>query len=427
MDIERVTGGKRIRLVEETGNQLRALLCKADPWSRMDCRRPQCTACSGEEGDLGRCRDRNLVYQNVCLECKKEGRVTRYLGETNRSLWEKNGEHQQDALNPTKNSHIREHVLINHPHLLPNMLDIFSISVIKPTRSALQRQIREAVEIARDRSYLLLNNKEEFNRCLVPTIRMEGPAHPKKQAELELAMEQNIIRLTKDQEEEALAQAKNTHTKKRDLGKQTREEETKRIRLDRHLGEDGGGGEAGVERGGGVGGGEAETSRQNIATQQTDIRQYTYRLMNKASEEEEDDEHEKNRSNDDSDDDKKFDDDDTQSETRCKEVMEDADQSEYELSRYDVSSSLTVSIVRPEQTNTPTIISEQITNKTKLSSDINTFRPPTRTRVKKFARRRSKVTHNGANSADIRNFFSPVTGALENRVKFVDISSLPGG
>ena len=82
---------------------------------------------------------------------------------------------------------------------------------------------------------------------------------------------------------------------------------------------------------------------------------------------------------------------------------------------------------KPEQTHIPTLDSQQISSKTKLLSIENTFRPPTRTRVKKIARRRSKITHKGANSGDIRNFFTPEQRVAENRVKFVDISNLPGG
>ena len=59
-----------------------------------------------------------MVYQNVCLECAKEEKVTRYLGETNRSLWERNLNHQQDAFNLAKTGHIRDHVTLEHPHLL---------------------------------------------------------------------------------------------------------------------------------------------------------------------------------------------------------------------------------------------------------------------------------------------------------------------
>ena len=76
-------------------------------------------------------------------------------------------------------SHIREHVAEYYPHMLHNMLEMFRMTVIKPAKSALQRHVREAVEIARDRSHLLLDSKDEYNRCLVPTIRMEGPSHPR--------------------------------------------------------------------------------------------------------------------------------------------------------------------------------------------------------------------------------------------------------
>ena len=53
------------------------------------------------------------------------------------------------------------------------MVESFQIRRIKGCKSALSRQIREAVEIGN--SHCLLNLKEEYNRCLLPSIHVEGP------------------------------------------------------------------------------------------------------------------------------------------------------------------------------------------------------------------------------------------------------------
>ena len=60
------------------------------------------------------------------------------------------------------------------------MLDLFKMGCIKPCRTVLQRQVREAVEIGQDASHTLLNNKEEFNRCLLPVLQAVGPPPPYK-------------------------------------------------------------------------------------------------------------------------------------------------------------------------------------------------------------------------------------------------------
>ena len=55
------------------------------------------------------------------------------------------------------------------------------------------------------------------------------------------------------------------------------------------------------------------------------------------------------------------------------------------------------------------------------------IRPPTRTRVNKFARRRNLQKHNsGGQSGDIRKFLMPQKG-YQDRVNIEDLSNLPGG
>ena len=210
--------------MEETGNQLKPLLCRVDLWEGQACHRPQ--------GQPGKCRDRNLVYQNTCLECEEVGITTRYVGETNRSLGERSWDHQQDAISIKMGSNIRDHVASAHPAKLSSMLDLFKMTVIKSCRSALQRQVREATEIVNDRSDFLLNSKEEYNRCVLPALRVEGPTNATKKV-LEEQTDNNQVILTREQEEMAISQAKQDLIKKRRVGKDNIRQEAKRLRLER--------------------------------------------------------------------------------------------------------------------------------------------------------------------------------------------------
>ena len=79
-------------------------------------------------------------------------------------MWERNENHQVDALNPDKLSHMRSHMAEHHLGELQGVLDAFGMKKIKACSSALSRQIREALEIASDDSHNLLNLKEEYNR-----------------------------------------------------------------------------------------------------------------------------------------------------------------------------------------------------------------------------------------------------------------------
>ena len=76
---------------------------------------------------------------------------------------------------------MRQHTLDQHPQELENMLDLFKMKCLKLCKTALQRQVREAVVIGHDFSHTLLNSKEEFNRCMLPVLQAVGPPSIKQQ------------------------------------------------------------------------------------------------------------------------------------------------------------------------------------------------------------------------------------------------------
>ena len=167
-------GYRKVKLAELAGTKLKNLL-KSNPWTPEDCGRPTCTTCPGEVKDRGTCRLRNIVYQDSCTYCEKDEVSTCYIGETARTMPERYSEHLNDALNPKTNSHIREHLRDSHPEQLENLLDCLKMTVMKRCSSSLQRQVREAIEIGASSCHKLLNKKEEFNRCVLPVLRADGP------------------------------------------------------------------------------------------------------------------------------------------------------------------------------------------------------------------------------------------------------------
>ena len=66
-----------------------------------------------------------------------------------------------------------------------NILKSFVMRGIKSCNSALSRQVREAVEISRDSSHCLLNLKEEYNRCVLPTLQAVGPPSIREQVSMD--------------------------------------------------------------------------------------------------------------------------------------------------------------------------------------------------------------------------------------------------
>ena len=120
---------KRIKVVEEGGRKLKCLLIR-DHWESKFCGRVQCP-CGNENAKPGLCTTRSVVYQNVCLLCEKNNSVSRCLGETSRTIWERNAEHHQDALSSTAQSHMKQHLLEKHPEYVHQALESVNISKIK--------------------------------------------------------------------------------------------------------------------------------------------------------------------------------------------------------------------------------------------------------------------------------------------------------
>ena len=174
-----------------------------------------------------------MVYSNTCLLCKSSGKETKYIGETARTMLERNKEHQRDALASsktlnTKTSHIRDHAIKEHPGDEEGFLGIFRMDMVKSSSSALERQVRKTVEIRRTYApAYLLNLKEEYNRCLLPTMVMEGPRSVREQEDQD--QEERAL-LTPGEEEAALKMArKNLKTKLKDY-KETRGPPPKRFK-----------------------------------------------------------------------------------------------------------------------------------------------------------------------------------------------------
>ena len=162
---------------------------KSNQWAGENCGRQTCLVCyKGQEGG-GDCRRRNVVYQSSCLQCRTRGKVSVYYSETSRTVFERGLEHQSDFASQKEESHMMKHVLTDHP----GQEEVnFEMKVLRGHLSAFSRQIHEAVVIIRNREKNILNSKEEYNRCLLPTlaVKMGEKEHKtmgKKKAKLEMS------------------------------------------------------------------------------------------------------------------------------------------------------------------------------------------------------------------------------------------------
>ena len=103
---------------------------------------------------------------------KRKTKRYRYIGETNRSPYERGIEHQNDVGACKTSSHMLRHLIEVHEAEEEDWDKIkFSMRIMKSTQSAFERQIMESVKIqkARKTSYIL-NAKSEYNRCALPRL-----------------------------------------------------------------------------------------------------------------------------------------------------------------------------------------------------------------------------------------------------------------
>ena len=115
--------------------------------------------------------DKKLENSEKKITQKNRVYIAKYIGESSRSAYERGKEHVADYKGLNETSHILKHALIAHEG--KDIADIeFGMRVTSTFRSALERQISEAVKIEREYRVgkMLLNSKSEFNRCEIPRL-----------------------------------------------------------------------------------------------------------------------------------------------------------------------------------------------------------------------------------------------------------------
>ena len=119
------------------------------------------------------------MYKTTCKVCKSEGQETAYIGESSRTLHERTAEHLKDYINNRELTHMTTHMAERHP-TLPHPADaksvakVFEVQILKKHRTAMNRQIHEAIMIGKAGG-CLLNSKEEYTRCTIPELSTTNP------------------------------------------------------------------------------------------------------------------------------------------------------------------------------------------------------------------------------------------------------------
>ena len=227
--------GYQLKVVERCGMKLEDLLRKSDPWVGMDCLRETCLHCRTKEKckDIRKqsCTKRNLVYEIWCMECEEKDirrieeradgdekrkkdlmekmRVFKYIGETNRSVFERAYEHSKGIESLNSDSFMLKHSVDKHEGEKLNG-ERFGVKVLQYTRTSFERQILESVKIQENKEHHLLNSKSEYNRCAIPRLTSkigekmykEWREDEKMEKEEEMRIEEKIRMLRKERNRE---------------------------------------------------------------------------------------------------------------------------------------------------------------------------------------------------------------------------------
>ena len=120
------TLGFRIKVAERAGRPLGSMFPLTSLWEGAQCGRGECITCLQEGEEMPPCSRKNLVYENICLECNpgatkggdletlKEGAPSLYIGETSRSIFERSREHWEGVRKGEEGNHMVKHQKMEH-------------------------------------------------------------------------------------------------------------------------------------------------------------------------------------------------------------------------------------------------------------------------------------------------------------------------
>ena len=176
--------GFSVRVTERGGTPLGSILSSKNVGGRSICEREDCKICPQPGEVLENCKRRNVLYESECQDCNgPEDWKTRdqkslqdnreqpsiYVGETNRSLFERTKEHWGDCYAQKESSHMHEHHSAAHGG---EGEANFRFRLVKTFKSSLDRQIAEAIRIYKRGN--ILNRKGEYNRCSLTRLVIDN-------------------------------------------------------------------------------------------------------------------------------------------------------------------------------------------------------------------------------------------------------------
>ena len=136
--------------------------------------RAECLLCSKNNEMAPGEGDEGIGGNNCGIEYSKEKVkfTVEYIGESSKSAYDRGVQHMNLFRTLDPNSFILRHQLETHPEVLMTEMS-FKFSILRHYTSAFRRQLGESVRIKISRDdpkASCLNNKLEYNRCVIPEI-----------------------------------------------------------------------------------------------------------------------------------------------------------------------------------------------------------------------------------------------------------------
>ena len=129
------------------------------------CGRANCAPCRTKPG---KCKTAGITYRITCEDCKRNGIKSTYIGESNRTFFDRAKEHVNALKNKDAKYGIVKHWMEQHRD--KDDPPEFSFNQIRTHKSAIDRQIWEALLIEREKCSLTMNSKAEWGRNRIPRL-----------------------------------------------------------------------------------------------------------------------------------------------------------------------------------------------------------------------------------------------------------------
>lgn len=154
----------KVKVIEKRGQTLKDILQKSRPTEKRKCEeKEKCMVCKCNS--KSECRKDNVTYKITCEKCNKI-----YIGETSKNAFTRGQQHERQLYNKDKQSVLYRHIQQDHQE--EDLRPTFKMTVVKSHKSALCRQITEAILINNTPRDKLINNKTEWGHTKMMRTQM---------------------------------------------------------------------------------------------------------------------------------------------------------------------------------------------------------------------------------------------------------------